>query len=62
MVLEGRAPGDPLILDNGRYVSVGEFLARARRVASRFDAGRKILNLCDRFFFQAEDGIRAGTS
>jgi acyl-coenzyme A synthetase/AMP-(fatty) acid ligase len=48
MVLEGRDPVDPLILDNGRYLSVGEFLARARRVAAQFDAGRQVLNLCDR--------------
>lgn len=46
-MLIGRDLRDPLIADNGRLVSVAELLARARRIAARFSAGRMVLNLCE---------------
>ena len=48
MLLQGRDPRDPLISDDGRLTSVGEFLAHSRRIAVPFAAGRTVLNLCER--------------
>ncbi len=47
-MLAGRDPRDPLISDNGRLISVGEFFARTHQVAGQLAAGRTVLNLCDR--------------
>ncbi len=47
-MLQGRDPREPLICDNGRPISVAEFLANSRRVAGRLAAGRTVLNLCEK--------------
>ncbi len=47
-MLQGRDPREPLIFDNGRLISVGEFLARSRHVAGRLAVGRTVLNLCEK--------------
>jgi acyl-coenzyme A synthetase/AMP-(fatty) acid ligase len=47
-VLQGRDPREPLIFDNGRLISVGEFLANSRHLAGHFAAGRTVLNLCEK--------------
>ena len=47
-MLQGRDPREPLIFDNGRLISVGEFLASSRHVAGRLAAGRTVLNLCEK--------------
>ncbi|MBS0376101.1 MAG: acyl-CoA synthetase [Proteobacteria bacterium] len=46
--LGGRDPGAPLLVDDGRLVSVGEFLGQATAVAARLAGVRQVVNLCER--------------
>ena len=62
-MLGGRDPAEALIRDDGRVVSVGEFLALAGRLAASLTPGSTVLNLCERrpaFLAAYAGALRAG--